>query len=96
MPPLIVVDEPEIGLHPSAVGMLAGLLRAAAVQRQVIVATQSPTFLDEFDADDVVVVDRDEGPSTFTRQNSDRLRDWLEEYSLGELWQKNSIGGGPF
>ena len=62
----------------------------------MIVATQSPTFLDEFDPEDVIAVDRENGASTFTRQDPERLHDWLEEYSLGELWQKNVMGGGPF
>jgi predicted ATPase len=96
LPSLIIIDEPELGLHPSAITVIAALLQQASLHAQVIVATQSPTFLDEFDPEDVIVVDREKGKSTFTRQDSDKLRDWLEEYSLGELWQKNSIGGGPF
>lgn len=96
LPSLIVIDEPELGLHPAAITVLASLMKAASLYSQVIIATQSPTLLDEFDAADVVVVDRKNGGSTFTRLDPDRLKDWLEEYTLGELWQKNSIGGGPF
>jgi predicted ATPase len=96
LPSCIVIDEPELGLHPAAASIIAALLRAAALRCQVIVATQSPTFLDEFDPEDVIVVDREHGASTFTRQDPERLHDWLEEYSLGELWQKNVMGGGPF
>ena len=96
LPSLIVIDEPELGLHPAAIVAVAGLMRAASVHSQVIIATQSVTLLDEFDAADVIVVDREDGHSTFTRQDPERLKDWLEEYSLGELWQKNVMGGGPF
>ena len=96
LPPLLIVDEPELGLHPSAICVVAALLKQASLHCQVIIATQSPTLLDEFDAEDVIVVDRENGASTFTRQNAEGLHEWLEEYSLGELWQKNVIGGGPF
>lgn len=96
LPSLIVIDEPELGLHPNAICIIAALLKQASLHCQIIVATQSPTFLDEFDPEDVIVVDREEGKSLFTRQDPEKLREWLEEYSLGELWQKNSIGGGPF
>jgi predicted ATPase len=96
LPSLIVIDEPELGLHPAAITVIAALMKAVALQTQIVIATQSPTLLDEFDAADVIVVDRENGRSTFTRQDPERLKDWLEEYSLGELWQKNSIGGGPF
>lgn len=96
LPPLIVIDEPELGLHPAAITVIASLLKAASRHAQIIIATQSITLLDEFDAADVIVVDREEGRSTFTRLDPERLKDWLEEYTLGELWQKNSIGGGPF
>ena len=105
LPPLIAIDEPELGLHPAAIGVLAGLLNAASLHSQVIIATQSVTLLEEFEAADVIVVDRDEQRlqntfsgwrSTFTRLDPERLKDWLEDYSLGELWQKNSLGGGPF
>jgi predicted ATPase len=96
LPSLIVIDEPELGLHPAAIAVVAGLMKAASLHSQIIVATQSVTFLEEFDAADVIVVDREDGRSTFTRQDPERLKDWLAEYTIGELWQKNTIGGGPF
>jgi predicted ATPase len=96
LPPLIVIDEPELGLHPAAIAVVAALLKAVSLRSQIIIATQSVTLLEEFNAADVIVVDREDGHSTFTRQDPERLKDWLEEYSLGELWQKNSIGVGPF
>jgi predicted ATPase len=96
MPSLIVIDEPELGLHPAATTIVTGLLRAASLRSQVVVATQSPSFLDEFDPADVIVVDREDGRSRFTPQSPEQLHDWLQDYSLGELWQRNVIGGGPF
>jgi predicted ATPase len=96
LPSLVVIDEPELGLHPSAIVVIAALLKQASHHAQVIVATQSAIFLDEFDPEDVIVVDRENGRSSFTRQDPERLKSWLEEYSLGEIWQKNVIGGGPF
>ena len=95
MPNLLVLDEPEIGLHPHATSVLAGLIRAASVDTQVIVCTQSPTLVDEFAPEEVVVVESVAGRTEFRRQSSDSLKSWLEDYSLGELWQKNVIGGGP-
>jgi predicted ATPase len=95
MPSLIVIDEPELGLHPAAINVIAALLKGASLRSQVIIATQSVTMLEEFDAGDVIVVDREDGRSTFTRQSPERLKEWLDEYTIGELWQKNSIGGGP-
>jgi len=94
-PDTIVIDEPELGLHPFAISLLAELIKSAAGKTQVIVSTQSPTLLDYFEPDDVVVVNRREGRSTFDRLDEERLRDWLEEYSVGELWQKNVVQGGP-
>lgn len=94
-PETILVDEPELGLHPYAITVLASLIRAASQEKQVIVSTQSVELLNEFDADDVIVVDRDEGKSTFKRLNKKELAEWLEDYSLGELWKKNLLGGRP-
>ncbi len=72
LPSLIIIDEPELGLHPSAITIIAALLKQASLHSQVIVATQSPTLLDEFDPEDVIVVDRKEGKSIFTRLDSDK------------------------
>ena len=94
LPSLIVIDEPELGLHPFAIAQLAGMLRSAATRTQVIVATQSVTLLDQFTVDDVVVVDRN-GESTFRRLDEAALAEWLEDYSLGDLWLKNLLGGRP-
>jgi predicted ATPase len=94
-PSVIVVDEPELGLHPAAIVQLAALLRMASRECQVIVATQSVTLLDQFSSEDVIVVERSNGDSTFTRLARDQVRGWLDDYSLGELWLKNVLGGRP-
>jgi predicted ATPase len=95
LPALIVIDEPELGLHPAAEQVLAGLLKSASHHVQVLVATQSATFLDHFAPEHVVVVENENGASTFTRQNPEQLRSWLGRYTLGEIWSKNLIGGRP-
>ncbi|MBI2807351.1 MAG: AAA family ATPase [Planctomycetes bacterium] len=95
-PDLIVVDEPELGLHPYALDIIASLFKKVSHHTQVIISTQSRGLVDHFDAQDIVVVDREgNGPSTFTRLEPERLAPWLEDYSLGEVWEKNVIGGGP-
>jgi predicted ATPase len=95
LPDVIILDEPELGLHPAAVEIVAGLLKSAAVRRQVILATQSLALVDQFEPDDIIVVDRRDRESEFKRLNPNALRDWMEEYSLGELWEKNVLGGRP-
>lgn len=94
-PATILIDEPELGLHPSALGILADLILQARERTQLIVSTQSAQLLDNFDPAQIVVVEREDGASTFRRLDDDDLKNWLEDYSLGELWQKNVYGGGP-
>ena len=95
LPSTIVIDEPELGLHPFAIGLLANLIQSASERTQVIVSTQSPALLDQFKPEEVVVVNRVQGRSTFARPNQQELKDWLAEYSLAELWQKDVLRGGP-
>lgn len=95
LPSMIVLDEPELGLHPAAVRMVAGLVRAASVSRQCFVATQSPEFLNEFNVEDVIVVERPYGASRLRRLPPEQFERWLDEYSLGELWDMNLLGGRP-
>ncbi|MFP6562358.1 AAA family ATPase [Paraburkholderia sp. B3] len=96
MPATILVDEPELGLHPYAIELLAALMRQCVDRdHQLIVSTQSVELLNQFDPEDVIVVDRVDGQSTFTRPNVSTLATWLEEYSLGELWKQNVFGGRP-
>ncbi len=94
-PWVIIVDEPELGLHPYALNLIASLFRAASEHAQVIISTQSSTFLDHFEPEDVIVAEHHDGRSTFHRPGAEKLAAWLEEYSLGEIWEKNVIGGGP-
>ncbi len=95
LPDLIILDEPELGLHPGAIAILAGLLKSASIHTGVVLATQSTTVVDHFDPEDIIVVDRVGRHSTFRRLEAHRLSTWLDEYSLGELWEKNVIGGRP-
>lgn len=94
-PSTIIIDEPELGLHPSAISILAELIQDAAKRTQLIVATQSPALIDQFEIEDVVVVNRKNGASTFERLQEKDFTSWLESYSVGELWSKNVISGGP-
>lgn len=95
-PTVTVIDEPELGLHPSAEGAVARMIRSAAeLGGQFVVATQSPTFLSHFEPEDVVVVESEEGASSFHRHTREELAGWLERYSLGQIWMKNLIGGRP-
>jgi predicted ATPase len=95
MPRILLIDEPELGLHPFVLNAIAGLIRAAALECQIILGTQSQALVDHFEPQDIVVVEREKEGTTFARLDPERLQDWLEEYSLGELWEKNVIGGGP-
>ena len=95
LPDLIIVDEPELGLHPYALTVVAQLFSKAATHKQVLLSTQSSSFLDNFEPEDIVIVERQDGSSTFVRPDAEALSVWLKEYSLGEVWEKNIIGGGP-
>lgn len=92
LPSLILLDEPELGLHPAAINILTGLLRKAASRAQVIVSTQSVGLVNDLEPDDIVVVNRKGGESEFNRLNATQLSYWLNEYSMGEIWEKNIIG----
>lgn len=93
-PSTIIIDEPELGLHPEAIRVLAELVEDTARRTQIIVATQSPLLLDEFSIEDIVVVNRKEGQSVFERLKRTDFNEWLEDYSVGELWTRNVIQGG--
>lgn len=95
LPNMIIVDEPELGLHPEAEALLAGMIRGVSSRCQVLLATQSASFVDHFEADDVVVCDMEDSASRFRRLSRTELDGWLEDYTLGEVWRKNAIGGLP-
>lgn len=97
LPAVIVLDEPELGLHPAAISSLTGIIRTASANSQIVLATQSPRLVDEFDADEIVIVERDEANerSLIERLDEEKLSEWLAQYSLSELWEKNVLGGRP-
>ena len=94
-PTVILVDEPELGLHPYAITMLAAIVKQASVKTQVILSTQSPILLDHFQPEDVLVADLVNEGTQLSRLDSEKLASWLQDYSLGQLWEKNELGGRP-
>ncbi|MCU7935631.1 MAG: AAA family ATPase [Candidatus Thiodiazotropha sp. (ex Dulcina madagascariensis)] len=94
-PNTVVLDEPELGLHPAALDVLAEIIRSVSRKNQVICSTQSAAFANRFDPEDFVVVDQEQGVSTFRRLEQALLEHWLEEYGMGDIWTKNLIGGRP-
>ena len=95
LPSVVLVDEPELGLHPYAITMLASLIRQASKDTQVIISTQSSLLLDHFDPDDVLVANRAGSATEIARLEPAQLSDWREDYSLGQLWEKNEFKGRP-
>lgn len=95
-PSIIIIDEPELGLHPEAIQLLAALMRSVAQRdKQLLVSTQSVTLVNQLSPDDLIVVDRDAEQSTFRRPGADEAATWLEHYALGDLWEKGQLGGLP-
>ena len=97
LPDMIVLDEPELGLHPAAIVSLAGMISIAKQNCQILLATQSPKLANQFSPDEIVVVnyDKNNHESVFKRLDSEKLKNWLQDYSIEELWEKNVIGGRP-
>ncbi len=95
LPHLIVIDEPELGLHPHALETLLAVIRSISAQRQIIIATQSVSLVDRLEPDEIIVVERQNLETQFKHLDTNRLKKWLENYSLGELWEKNVLGGRP-
>lgn len=93
-PETIIVDEPELGLHPYAITIFAEMVRQLSNEKQIIISTQSVELLNEFEVEDIIVVDRDDSGSVFKRLDEEELKDWLDnDYALGDLWKKNILGG---
>ncbi len=95
LPAVVLLDEPELGLHPAAITLLADLLSSAATRTQVIVATQSVTLVNQFEPEQVWTVDREDNQSVFRRLCTQNMDAWLDDYALGELWEKNVLGARP-
>jgi predicted ATPase len=95
LPSTILIDEPELGLHPYAIKMLASLIRQASSHTQLIVSTQSTPLVNQFTPKDIIIVDRVENESIFKRIDESQLDQWIEDYGLGDIWEKNLIGGRP-
>jgi predicted ATPase len=95
LPHIIILDEPELGLHPYAVTLLAEMIHSVSKHTQVLLSTHSESLLSHFSPEDVLVVDRVQGVSTIQRLDSKKLEHWLRDYTLSELWEKNILGGRP-
>ncbi|RDI10755.1 AAA family ATPase [Comamonas sp. AG1104] len=95
MPKTILIDEPELGLHPFAIKILAGLISSTAQDHQLIISTQSVELVNHFDPEDLIITDKKNGASVFRLVDVDAMSEWLEDYSLGELWKMNHLGGRP-
>jgi len=94
-PSTIILDEPELGLHPAALVVLADIIKAITKESQLICSTQSVSFANLFEAEDFIVVNQEKGVSTFNRLETKELKHWLEDYGVGDIWNKNLIGGRP-
>ncbi len=95
LPDVLLLDEPELGLHPAGVALIGDMIRALSNDRQVIVATQSPLLVDAFSLDEIVVLELRDGRTEVRQLDKSEYESWLEEYTTGELWQKNLLGGRP-
>jgi predicted ATPase len=95
MPPMICIDEPELGLHPEAISIICDLIKMASERTQIILSTQSTKLIDCFEAEDIVVVDRKDGASCFSRLDREKYKAWLDEYSISTTWETNVFGGRP-
>ncbi len=95
LPDVLLLDEPELGLHPAAAALVGDMIKRLSEERQIIVATQSPLLVDAFDLDEIVVLELRDGRTEVHRYDESAYRDWLDDYTTGELWQKNLLGGRP-
>jgi len=95
LPGVMFIDEPELGLHPSAINIICSLIQGVSEYCQVFIATQNADMLNEFEINDIIVVSREGRESKFKRLSGDEFNEWLDEYSLSQLWRQNIIGGRP-
>jgi predicted ATPase len=95
LPTIILLDEPELGLHPFAMQLLAAMMRSASERTQIIASTQSVTLANQFNWQDLVIVDQIDNASHFRRLQETEVTQWLENYKLGDVWEMNVLGGTP-
>ena len=95
LPTILLLDEPELGLHPFAIQLLAAMMRSASAKTQIIASTQSVTLANEFSWQDLVIVDQVENASRFRRLEEKEVTQWLDDFRMGELWEMNLLGGTP-
>lgn len=96
LPDTILIDEPELGLHPHAISVLAGIMKSVSKQgKQIIASSQSVTLINEFNAEDILVSDLKNNETNIRRLTHEEVKDWLEDYKIGTIWEKNIIGGTP-
>lgn len=94
VPKLVIIDEPELGMNPKALSLIAELIKQISPQKQFIIATQSPELINLFNHEDIIVCDKNEdSSSSFTRLDAEKLQSWLDDYTVADLWQMNIIGG---
>jgi len=94
-PKFIIIDEPELGLHPEAIEILAELIKLASANSQLLISTQSVQLVNCFTPDDILIAEKEHGETKITRPDTEELKDWLKDYTLGEIWRKNIMGGNP-
>lgn len=95
LPPVILLDEPELGLHPAGISLIGGMIRSLSTQKQIIIATQSPRLVDTFGLDQTFVLELRKGRTEVHKYAAAEYQDWLDDYATGELWEKNLLGGRP-
>ena len=96
LPDVILLDEPELGLHPAAVALVGGMIKSVSTERQIIIATQSPLLVDVFDLDEIIALELVDGQTEFRKLSSEDYRVWIDDcFSPGEMWQKNLLGAQP-
>ncbi len=96
LPAVLLLDEPELGLHPAAVTLVGGMIKSLSKERQVIIATQSPLLVDSFGLEEILVLELQNGRTEIRKLNPDDYQVWIEDsFTAGDLWQKNLIGGRP-
>lgn len=95
LPGRLLLDEPEISLHPELLKLLAALLQDASARSAIVVATHSPDLIRWLEPEEVLVADKEDGATRFTWADQMNLDEWLDEYTLRDLWLMGNLGGRP-